>query len=49
MSDNRKAVDSMTKRLLQSAKRGGGSMSHEQARKISAAAVVRTEKKDYKK
>lgn len=45
MSDNRKAVDSMAKRLIQSARRGGGAMTHEQARKISAAAVVRTEKK----
>jgi hypothetical protein len=45
MSDNREAVLRMAKRIHQGAKHNGGKLSFEQAQKISAKAIKKTESK----
>ena len=43
-NDKRAAVDRMAKRIHQGAKQGGGSLTFEQAKKISTAAVKRNDR-----
>jgi len=42
---SREAQDRMTKRLLDTARKGGGTMTHEQARKLAGHALSSSQKK----
>ena len=42
---SREAQDRMAKRLIDSARKGGGTMTHEQARKLAGGALESSQKK----